>query len=534
MGLLTVNFNDLVKVAREVENTSSRLEKVKILAAFLKGLDPENARIAVLMLTGRIFPEGDERDLGVGFSAVSSVVKQLKSSRIVPLVQGSPSLIEVYRTLEKISTTSGEGARNRKLSLLRGLFSQLSNEELEYLLRIIFGEVRIGANIGVILEALARVGGYTSEEVRRAYMLTGDIGELAFRIVSGVDVRSVTLELFRPVKPMLADMTYSVKEVLREHSGYTSAEFKYDGIRVQVHLKSGKVEVFSRRMNRITEFLPEVVELARTHVKAESAVLDGEAVGIVGGKPIAFQDIARRFRRKNELKSFLRSIPLQVYFFDLLHLNGKMLIDEPYSTRRKSLEEILDYQFLARQAYVKTPDELERLFQEALSEGHEGLMCKLPSSNYEPGNRGRKWLKLKKADTIDCVIVAAEWGHGRRSGWLSDYYLAVRDEQTGKFAVVGKTFKGLTDAEFEEMTRKLLELKVKEEGWTVYVKPQIVVEVDYSEIQRSPRYPSGLALRFARIRRIRPDKSPEEVTTLQELWRRFNEQARNKPHVDLT
>jgi len=279
-------------------------------------------------------------------------------------------------------------------------------------------------------------------------------------------------------------------------------------------------------MHRITEFLPDVVDKVREHVKAESAVVDGEAVGVVAGRPVAFQELARRFRRKNELRSFLRSVPFQVYFFDILYLNGRMLIDEPYVTRRNLLEDALGGELLARQKFVSSVEELEAFYEEAVREGHEGVVCKQPGSNYEPGVRGKKWLKLKKVDTVDCVIVAAEWGHGRRAGWLSDYYLAVRDENTGGFVVVGKTFKGLTDAEFEEMTRKLLELKTREEGWVVHVKPQIVVEVDYSEIQRSPRYSSGLALRFARIRRIRPDKSPDDITTLQELWRRYHEQRK--------
>lgn len=515
-------------MAKEVENTSSRLNKVKILSSFLSKLTPEDAKIAVLLLTGRIFPEGDERELGIGFSTISSVVKQLETTRITHLIQASPTLKDVYSTLDKISRVTGEGARNRKMNLLRGLFSQLSREELEYLLRIIFGEVRIGANVGVVLESLARIRDYSPEEIRRAYMLVGDISELAQMVVEGVNVREVSLKLFRPVKPMLADMAYSALEILKEHSGYTSAEYKYDGMRVQVHVKNGKVEVYSRRMNRITDYLPEVVDTVKGYFKADSAVLDGEAVGIVNGRPLPFQDIARRFRRKSELRSFLKTIPLHVYFFDLLYIDGRVLIDEPYTNRRRILEEKLEGELLARQTYARTPEELEKLFKEALNEGHEGVICKHPQSAYEPGNRGRKWLKLKKTDTIDCVIVAAEWGHGRRSGWLSDYYLAVRDERTGGFAIVGKTFKGLTDAEFEEITKKLLAIKVREEGWVVHVRPEIVVEVDYAEIQRSPRYASGLALRFARIKRLRPDKSPDDVTTLQELWRRYEEQQRVK------
>ncbi|QOJ78222.1 ATP-dependent DNA ligase [Infirmifilum lucidum] len=521
---MTLTFTELVETAKRVEATQSRLEKVRVLAAFFQRLTPDEAALAARFLVGTVFPEGDERELGVGYATISSVIEQLRSSKISPLIQEPPTLQEVYATLDKVSRASGEGARERKLVLLRGLFSRLSREELEYLLRMLFGEVRIGASAGVVLEALARLGGYTDEEIRRGYMLLGDIGELAKRVIAREDIRALSLELFRPVKPMLADMSYSPLEVLREHANYTSAEYKYDGIRVQVHVRNGRVEVYSRRLHRITEFLPDVVQKVREHLRASSAVLDGEAVGIIAGKPVAFQELVRRVRRKNEREGFLKSIPFQVYFFDVLFLDGRVLIDEPYTVRRRLLADALDGELLSTQRFVSSVDELKDFFEEAVKKGHEGVMCKAPYSNYEPGIRGRKWLKLKRADTIDCVIVAAEWGHGRRARWLSDYYLAIRDERTGGFAVIGKTFKGLTDAEFEEMTRRLLELKVREEGWVVHVKPQIVVEVEYSEIQRSPRYNSGLALRFARIKRIRFDKSPDDVTTLQELWKRYSEQ----------
>ncbi len=531
-GNVTLTFAELVETAKRVEATQSRLEKVRVLAAFFQRLTPDEAALAARFLVGIVFPEGDERELGVGYATISSVIEHLRSGKISPLIQEPLTLQEVYAILDKVSRTSGEGARERKLVLLRGLFSRLSREELEYLLRMLFGEVRIGASVGVVLEALARLGGYTGEEIRRGYMLLGDIGELARRVVAREDIRALSLELFRPVKPMLADMSYSPLEVLREHANYTSAEYKYDGIRVQVHVRNGRVEVYSRRLHRITDFLPDVVQKVREHLRASSAVLDGEAVGVVAGKPVAFQELVRRVRRKNEREDFLKSIPFQVYFFDALLLDGRVLIDEPYTVRRRLLADALGGELLSTQRFVSSVNELKDFFEEAVREGHEGVVCKAPNSNYEPGIRGRKWLKLKRADTIDCVIVAAEWGHGRRAKWLSDYYLAVRDERTGGFAVVGKTFKGLTDAEFEEMTRRLLELKVREEGWVVHVKPQIVVEVEYSEIQRSPRYNSGLALRFARIKRIRFDKSPDEVTTLQELWKRYYKQRSVKAVED--
>jgi len=388
----------------------------------------------------------------------------------------------------------------------------------------------MGASEGVMLEALASVAGVTLDEMRRAYMFLGDVGELA-RIAVGrgaSGVRSVKLTLFRPIKPMLADMAYDVREVLKEHGGTTALEYKYDGVRVQIHVKGDKVKVFTRRLTDITQSVPDVVEAVKEHVRAREAILDGEALGVVNGRPVPFQEIVRRVRRQRELKDFLRRVPLKLFLFDLLYLNGRVLIDEPYSERWKLLEEVAEAELLAKRRVVSSRLEAEDFLKSALEEGHEGVIGKMLNSSYEPGRRGRKWLKVKPADTVDCVIVAAEWGHGRRAGWLSDYYLAVRDEETGEFMVVGKTFKGLTDEEFKEMTKRLLELKVKEEGYVVYVVPRIVVEVAYNEIQRSPKYRSGLALRFARIVRIRWDKSPDEITTLQELKERYLRQFRHK------
>ena len=329
---------------------------------------------------------------------------------------------------------------------------------------------------------------------------------------------------------MLAEMCYDIREAIKEHGGATAFEWKYDGVRVQVHVKGDKVRVFTRRLSDVTSAMPDVVEAVREVLRAESAVLDGEAIGVVGGKPVPFQHLMRRVRRL-EVRRLLRKVPLQLKLFDILYLDGRVLVDEPYSRRWELLEHATGGELLAERIVTGDPREAHEFLRRALEAGHEGLMAKNMASSYEPGSRGRKWLKIKPYDTVDCVIVGAEWGHGRREGWLSDYYLAVRDEATGEYLVVGKTFKGLTDEEFEEMTRRLLELKVGEEGRVVWVRPAIVVEVAYNEMQESPRYKSGMALRFARIVRIRWDKGPEEVTTLQELRRRFEEQFKSKARL---
>lgn len=523
-------FRELVEAAEAAGRVSGRKEKVRILSEFLGRLSPEEASIAARFLAGHVFPEYDNRELGVGYSLVREALKVLDQKPLFLVEPQPPAITEVYRLLERIAGVSGEGSREKKLKLLEGLFSRLSRKEVEYLLRILFGEVRIGASTGLLLEAISRLSGVPYGDVLHAYMVLSDVGDVAFKALeSPAALGKVDVSLFHPVKPMLADMAYSVDELFQEHGSPLHLEYKYDGLRVQIHMGRGKVRVFSRRLSDITEYVPDVVERAVEGLRVEEAVVDGEAVAVIGGAPVPFQELLRRVRRKNEREDFLKSLPFELHLFDVIYLNGKSLVREPYSTRSQLLREIVvSEEILAKKTVAYTRQEALEFYESAVRSGNEGVMSKRHSSVYKPGIRGSDWLKLKSFDTIDCVIIAAEWGHGRRSGWLSDYHLGVYDEESGRFLSVGKTFKGLSDAEFEEMTKRLLQLKVREEGYVVYVKPEIVVEVDYSEIQRSKRYPSGFALRFARIRRIRFDKSPYEVTTLRELRERYLRSIRAK------
>ncbi len=527
------SFKELTDFLKNVEKTSSKKTKVILLAEFLKRLDKNEIAIAVRLLSGKIFPEYSNLSLGVGWATIQKVLKTINVCRLFPY-QMEMSIKDVYTLLEKIAKAKGEGSRTKKEMYLRSLILSLSREEIDFLLRIIFGEVRIGASEGILLEAVAEASNCTIEEIRRAYMFLSDLGDVAEAAITRgrIGINQVSLKLFRPVKPMLADMAYSVSEALKEHGGITALEYKYDGIRVQIHSKSGKIKVFSRRLSNITDNVPDIVRAIEDKIKGHDIVVDGEAIGTKGDKPVPFQDIVRRVQRKNDLFSILRELPLRLYLFDILFLDGKLLVDEPYRKRWEILERIVGEDFLAKRLVVSSRNEGEKFFQEAINEGHEGVVAKKLDSVYEPGCRGKKWLKIKEFDTIDCVIVAAEWGHGRRTGWLSDYYLAVLNEETGEFEVVGKTFKGLTDREFEEMTKRLLELRISEREYVVKVKPQIVVEVAYSEIQKSPKYRSGLALRFARITRIRWDKNPYEITTLNELWDRYRKQFERKAGIN--
>lgn len=525
-------FKDLVKLCKRLSGISSRKLKVALLAEFLKGLPPEDIPIAARFITGKIFPEYSDENLDVGGALVWKVLKGRRAKQLL-LAERTLTLFEVYEYFRRIASASGESSRKRKEILLSGLLNLLEDEDLDYLLRIMFGEMRIGVNEGVMLESIAEASGCPLPLVRRAYMFLGDIGDVAHKaLLEGREgLEGVTLELFRPVKPMLADMALNLREVFREHGGVTALEYKYDGIRVQLHIKGDKVRIFTRRLTDITESVPEIVDVAGEALRADSAVLDGEIIGVVKGRPVPFQDIVRRVRRQKDLYLFLRRIPLKLKLFDLLYLDGKTLVDKKYSSRWNTLEEIADVDVLSKRIITGEIAEAREFMEKSLRDGHEGLVAKRLDSIYEPGHRGKKWLKIKPSDTVDCVIVAAEWGHGRRRGWLSDYHLAVLDSREGEYVVVGKTFKGLTDEEFREMTRRLLELKVSEAGNVVYVVPKIVVEVAYSEIQRSPKYKSGLALRFARITGIRWDRSPDDITTLEELEERYKKQFRFKAEV---
>jgi len=320
--------------------------------------------------------------------------------------------------------------------------------------------------------------------------------------------------------------------VLDEHKGSTAFEYKFDGARIQIHRDRDKVRIFSRRLTDVTDSIPEIVEFAKTKVRSEEYLIEGEVVGVgEGGKPVPFQDLMRRFRRVHDIKDMTQRLPLKLYLFDALQVGGRTLIDLPYTERWDYLSKIVSSDSLAPRLLSADSKEVERFLNEALKAGHEGLMAKSLSSDYSPGARGKKWFKLKPADTLDVVIVAADRGSGRRVGWLSNYHLAVRDENTGEFLVIGKTFKGLTDSEFETITEQLQELKVRESSYTVYVKPAIVAEVAYNEVQKSPRYKSGFALRFARISRFRPDKGPDDADTLQHLRDLYEKQFETKARV---
>jgi DNA ligase-1 len=529
---LSTPFSKFADLCRKLESTTKRTEKIAYLVDFLRLLGADEIAPAVSFVTGHPFPESDERVLEVGGQTVWKVHRNTGQSA---LVQSPVTILEVYRTFDKIANASGSGSRQRKEMLMNTLLSRLPRNDADYLMRIVFGEMRVGAVEGVVLDAIAEATSINAEQVRRANMLLGslpDVAELALTKGRGA-VEAVGVMLFVPIKPMLAEMADGVGEALKEHGGISAFEFKYDGARIQIHRKTDQVKIFSRRLTDVTSSVPDIVNLARERIGGTEYLVEGEVVAVGReGKPLPFQDLMRRFRRVHEIDAMVKNIPLRLFLFDVIYLDGKLLIDVPYEKRWEILRGLTDAELLATRILIRDAGDADKLMQASIEAGHEGLMAKDLKSTYTPGVRGKKWFKIKPAETLDVVIVAADWGSGRRKGWLSNYHLAVRDDTSGEFLVVGKTFKGLTDQEFTEITPKLFGLKAKETDYTVYVKPSIVVEVAFNEIQHSPHYKSGFALRFARITRFREDKRPEDADTLQRLSRLYQDQFRFKSPAD--
>ncbi len=524
----STRFSELAELCRSLERTTKRNEKIELISSLLKRLSPEEIAEATLFLSGKAFPESDPRVLEISYATLSEAGRSLGQSR---LTESPLTIREVFETLGRIAEASGPNSRARKLSLLQTLLTRTSPLEMEFLSRMLLGEMRIGVVEGVLLDAISKASGVPRDTIRRAHMLHGDVGDLARRaIVEGPEsVEKVALQLFIPVKPMLAEMAEDIGQVLKQHEDGSAFEYKFDGARIQIHRRGEKVRIFSRRLTDVTDSLSEIVEFARTQVRSSEYLVEGEVVATgEGGKPVPFQDLMRRFRRVHDIEEMMGKLPLKLYLFDALQADGRVLIDLPYTGRWETLERLVSPEALAPRIITSERDRVEEFLKAALKDGHEGLMAKSLTSDYSPGARGKKWFKIKPADKLDVVIVAAEWGSGRRVGWLSNYHLAVRDEETGEFLVVGKTFKGLTDLEFVAITKRLQDLKVRETRYTVHVKPAIVAEVAYNEVQKSPVYKSGFALRFARIARFREDRSPEDADTLQRLREIYEKQFEYK------
>jgi DNA ligase-1 len=550
-------FAKLAYLGEQLERTTKRLELSKLLAGFLRELPPEEIPPAVRLTIGQVFPEWDERALNLSSKVVTKVVDSLvdasddlrrqvsaqavdpgeatrmllEQARRRPPTSSPLSLLEVFHTFREIAETAGKGSRARKEELLTGLLARADPIEAKYLVKVIYQEMRHGVNEGVMLDGIAKAAGVSSKLVRRANQLWGELGEVALvALTEGKSgLSKATLRLFRPIKPMLAQTAESQAEAFEQYSGQVALEYKLDGARVQIHCQGDEVRIYSRQLSDVTGSLPDVVAEIRAKLQAKEAIVEGEAVAVdAEDRPLPFQHLMRRFRRKHAVEATVKEIPVQLCLFDVLYLDGQSLIDAPNVERWEALERAMGGQDLVERCLPQTIEEADAFAQAAYQAGHEGVMAKELGSAYSPGVRGKSWLKLKHVVSLDVLIAAADWGYGRRHGWLSNYHLAVRDEDSGEYLVVGKTFKGMTDAEFKEMTARLLELERARQGSTVYVRPQVVVEVLFNEIQESPQYKSGFALRFARVARMRDDKLPTEIDTLQTLRQLYEAQFKYK------
>ena len=522
-----MNFSDFASLCYELEKTPSRLAKVAAAADYLRQLEPDEIRFAVAFLSGRPFPVSDPRtlDIGPGSFAHAAEVPATETAARPAL-----TIKDVAENFAQIAETAGKGSRDQKYSRLRELIEMLSAREQPILFRLLQGELRIGLHDGLIQEAIAQASNSALKTVRRAALFLSDLAEVAVIALSEgtTGLERVDIKLFVPLLPMLSELSEDLDEIFKAHDGETALEYKYDGARVQIHKDGDRVRIWSRRLTEVTGSLPEIVEIARNKLQGESFILDAEVVATGSdGKPFPFQELMRRFRRVHGIEAAANEIPLSLYLFDCLYLNGQSLIDEAYDARWRTLERISGGEYLAARKITGDKAQAESFLGESMAAGHEGLMAKALQSPYMPGNRGKLWFKVKPAETVDCVIVAADRGSGRRRGWLSNYHLAVADG-AGGYAPVGKTFKGLTDKQFIEMTERLRGLQADDDGYTVAVKPEVVVEVTYNEIQKSPQYSSGFALRFARITRIRDDKGPPQITTLAELQALYDRQFLTK------
>ena len=490
---------EVASVSREVGATSARLGKVEALAAGLRAASADEVPVVVAYLSGEL----PQRQIGVGWAT-------LKDAR-PPAESPSLTVAGVDAAFTVIGAVAGKGSAAERRRLVDELLRQATADEQYFLVRLLSGELRQGALDGVMTDAVARAAGVPLAEVRRAVMLSGSLPRAAHAALDGgsAALAACGLQVGRPVKPMLAASEPTIAQALARIGGEAAVEWKLDGIRIQAHVREGEVRLFTRTLDDITTRLPEVVaSLGKLPVR--SAVFDGELIALRGdGRPLPFQDTAARAATESGPE-----VPLSAFLFDVLHLDGVDLIDRPDAQRRAALAGSVPDRLVMPRLVTANPAAAEEFFADAVARGHEGVVVKALDAPYAAGRRGAAWIKVKPRHTLDLVVLAAEWGHGRRKGWLSNLHLGARDPSTGGWVMLGKTFKGLTDELLAWQTARFLALEDHRDSWTVYVRPELVVEIAFDGVQRSPRYPGGVALRFARVLRYREDKPAAEADTI--------------------
>lgn len=541
-----MNLARLVEAVERVRATSKKSEKIRLLAETLRATYGHESVLAALYLSGSL-PQGK---IGVGWNLIQQAIQSAPTiSPSHPDVLGSTSspsfspshpgllkstpfpvsgepltLLDVDKALDRITAERGAGSMERRIAELRTLFSRAGPDERRFLSQLLIGELRQGALEGILLDAIAAASELAPGDVRQAFMFAPSIGDLAAAALKegAAGLARYSLRLFAPVAPMLATSAEDIDDALGRLQD-AAFEYKLDGARIQVHKGGNDVRLFTRQLQDVTGRLPELVEWARG-LPVREAVLDGEAIALrPNDKPEPFQTTMRRLGRLKDVAAMRNSIPLSPFMFDALYIDGDSLLTRSYADRTRVLGSITPETAIPRLVTTQ-PEDARRFLAQSLAAGHEGVMAKSLSAPYIAGQRGFHWLKIKEAITLDLVVLAAEWGNGRRQGWLSNLHLGALDAASGQFVMLGKTFKGLTDDMLRRQTEQLLTLETHREGQTVFVRPEVVVEIAFSDIQQSPRYPGGLALRFARVKRYRPDKSAHEADTIQTVTELFHAQ----------
>jgi ATP-dependent DNA ligase I len=494
---------ELAATSAAVAGTRARLRKIETLAATLRAMRPEEVPVAVAYLSGEL-PQGS---IGVGWATLRDLPR--------PAPEASLDVLEVHAALGRVARTSGPGSQGARRGELEGLFGRATEAEQGFLASLLSGELRQGALEGVMAEAIARAAEVPPSEVRRAAMLAGDLGAVAAAAMGEgrAGLARFAMTVLRPLQPMLAQTAADVDAAL-ERIRPASIEWKLDGARLQVHKLGREVRAFTRNLADVTDRVPEVAG-AIAALAPEAAVFDGETIALrEDGRPHPFQVTMSRFGSRLDVPRLRASVPLSLFLFDCLHVDGADLIDRPARERVEALARHVPDELLVPREVVHDADRARAVLDDALAHGHEGVMVKSLDAPYEAGRRGAGWLKVKRAHTLDLVVLAAEWGHGRRRGWLSNLHLGARNDAGEGFVMLGKTFKGMTDEMLAWQTERLLPLATRREGIVVFVEPRLVVEVAFDGLQKSSRYSGGLALRFARIKGYRHDKTPEDADTI--------------------
>jgi DNA ligase-1 len=518
-----VLLHELVQASGAVADASSRLLKIDRLAALLRHLAPAEVEIAIAFLSG----EPRQGRIRIGASAIREAIPPVRSPSPVLV------LLEVDEVFERIGGTAGPGSARDRVQLLRDLLARATADEQDFLIRLLFGELRQGALEAILLEAVARAANASPAALRRAVMMAGELAPVARTLLAEGEpgLSRFMVQIFQAVQPMLAQPADDVDAALADlDTDHVALEWKLDGARIQVHKAGDAIKVYSRNLREVTAAVPEVVEVAAA-LPAGELILDGEVIALrPDGMPHPFQVTMQRFGRKLDVDRLRREQPLTPFFFDCLYVDGVSAIDRPQVERFGTLASIAPSKVVPS-VVRPTREQAAQFAAEALRRGHEGVMAKALASEYAAGRRGRQWLKIKVARTLDLVVLAAEWGHGRRRGWLSNLHLGARDPAGGGFVMLGKTFKGMTDRMLAWQTEKLQQLEIARDDYTVYVRPEVVVEVAFNDLQESPHYPGGLALRFARVKHYRPDKPAAEADTIDTVQQIYRQSTGREPPV---